>query len=519
MNKTFTVIASDNDAQDKIMSGINKIANAVGSTMGYQGNLVMIEKNGLPQPTKDGWTVAESIFLKDSVEALACETAKQASKKTVDEAGDGTSATMVLLQAFLSNSFEAVKGGKSAIEVKNEINASVDKVVDFLDKIAVPLEEKMIFDIAKTSANGDEEVARIVTDAFIKAGENGSVGHVRSNNDQTFYEHTDGTLVERGFVHEGFVNKHSNQSVTFEDNPLVLISNLKFNTIAQLTPFLTFAHGNKRELLIISEMEFDVENILLSNKIKNDLKVCIINPPAIGKKRTELLSDLALVCNTQMIDVLSGADFNGREAMFLGIAKSIVVTKDNTVIVKHDETPTEPIDGKVAELKEQLKLVDKNYVLKGNIESRIAKLSGGISMIKVGGLTPSEVDEKIDRVDDAVCAVRSAKEEGVVAGGGIALYNAMISLELDSVTKSSLTAPCKRILDNANFKISIDKSTDKPFGDYPIGYDVKNFQEVNMFDAGIIDSKKAVRNALINAVSASNTLLRSRNVLTYSDEQ
>jgi len=294
MNKTFTVIASDNDAQDKIMSGINKIANAVGSTMGYQGNLVMIEKNGLPQPTKDGWTVAESIFLKDSVEALACETAKQASKKTVDEAGDGTSATMVLLQAFLSNSFEAVKGGKSAIEVKNEINASVDKVVDFLDKIAVPLEEKMIFDIAKTSANGDEEVARIVTDAFIKAGENGSVGHVRSNNDQTFYEHTDGTLVERGFVHEGFVNKHSNQSVTFEDNPLVLISNLKFNTIAQLTPFLTFAHGNKRELLIISEMEFDVENILLSNKIKNDLKVCIINPPAIGKKRTELLSDWRL---------------------------------------------------------------------------------------------------------------------------------------------------------------------------------------------------------------------------------
>ena len=513
MSNIHTVITSDNNAQEKILSGVNKIANAVGSTMGYQGNLVLVSKNGLPHPTKDGYTVLDSIFLEDSVEALACETAKQASKKTVDESGDGTSATIVLLQAFLTNSLDAVSKGKSPIEVKNDIEKSVAKVVDYLDEIAVELTEKMIFDIAKTSANGDEEVAQLVADAFKQAGENGSVGHVRSNNDRTFFEHTEGTLIERGFVHEGFVNKHSNQSVTFEDNPLVLISNLKFNTIQQLKPFIAFAHGNNREILIISEMEFDVENILLSNKLQHGLKVCVINPPAIGKKRTELLSDLALVCNTQMIDVLSGADFIGREAMFLGTAKSAIITKDNTVIVRHDETPMEPIDGKVLELKDQLKLVEKNYVLKGNIEDRIAKLSGGISMIKVGGLTPSEVDEKIDRVDDAVCAVRSAKEEGVVAGGGTALFWAEIQLDLDEVTSKSIDAPIKRILANAGIT---------SFGDtlfeYPKGYDVKNFQEVNMFDAGIIDSKKAIRNALINAVSASNTLLRSRNVLTYSNQ-
>lgn len=513
MNKLHTVITSDSQAQEKILSGINKIANVVGSTMGYQGNLVMIEKNGLPHPTKDGYTVLDNVFLEDPVEALACETAKQASKKTVDEAGDSTTATIVLLQTFLNNSFEAVKNGKSPIEVKNEIEVSVQKVVDYLDDLAVELTEKMIFDIAKTSANGDEEIAKLVTDAFIQAGENGSVGHVRSNNDRTFFEHTDGTLVERGFVHEGFVNTPSNQSATFE-NPLVLISNLKFNTIQQLKPFIGFAHANNREILIISEMEFDVENILLSNKIQHGLKVCVINPPAIGKKRAELLSDLALVCNTQMIDVLSGADFVGRESMFLGIAKSVVVTKDNTVIIRHEDTPIEPIDGKVAELKEQLKLVDKNYVLKRNIEDRIAKLSGGISMIKVGGLTPSEVDEKIDRVDDAVCAVRSAREEGVVAGGGISLASACYSiLDLDSVTGSSIISPYQKIRINAGI-IPSGEALPK----YPIGYDVKNFQEVNMFDAGIIDSKKAIRNALLNAVSASNSLLRSRNILTYSDK-
>ena len=171
MSNIHTVITSDNNAQEKILSGVNKIANAVGSTMGYQGNLVLVSKNGLPHPTKDGYTVLDSIFLEDSVEALACETAKQASKKTVDESGDGTSATIVLLQAFLTNSFDAVNKGKSPIEVKNDIEKSVAKVVDYLDEIAVELTEKMIFDIAKTSANGDEEVAQLVADAFKQAME------------------------------------------------------------------------------------------------------------------------------------------------------------------------------------------------------------------------------------------------------------------------------------------------------------------------------------------------------------
>ena len=535
MSQEFhTTITSGESAKQKIRNGVNEGANAVGSTMGFQGNLVLISKGGLPHSTKDGISVAEAIFLENAVESLAWETVKEASTKTVDEAADGTTATCVLTQAFLNNSFDELeKGEKSAIEIKQEIEKSRDKIVSYLDGLAIPVTDEMIYHVAKTSANGDEEIAQLITDAYKQAGENGSVGFVNSNNDNTFIEHTEGTLVERGYANERFVNVHSTQSVVLEDNPLVLISNINFTTIKQIVPFLEFAVQNNRELLIISELDYNVEEAILVNKVKYNHRFCIVKPPAIGKKREELLMDLALVCNTEMISSLSGADFTGREAMYLGTAKSVVVTKENTVIVRHDDTPIEAINGKVAELKEQAKLADKNYVLRKNIESRIAKLSGGISMIKVGGITPAEVEEKIARVDDAVGAVRSAKEEGIVAGGGMALFSAIFKLSLDDVTQKSISAPFFKILSNANFELKKEKRSfaEKFFGinkhkeysvvdlpQYPNGYDVKNFKEVNMFDAGIIDAKKVVKNALINSISASNTLLRSANVLTYKNK-
>ena len=505
----YSAITSGDEAKKKIRNGVNVGANLVGSTMGFQGSLVLMSKGGLPDPSKDGVSVSNEIFLEDSVESLAWETIKESARKTVSEAGDGTTATCVLAQAFLNNSFDELdKKQKSAIEIKQEIEKSRDKIIEYLDELAIPVTDEMIFSVAKTSANGDEEIAQLVADAYKQAGENGSVGFVNSNNDNTFIEHTEGTLVEKGFANERFVNVFSTQSVVFENNPLVLISNITFTTIKQIVPFLEFAVNNNRELLIISEMEYNVEEAILVNKVKHNHKFCIVKTPAIGKKREELLMDLALVCGTEMISSLSGADFTGREATYLGVAKSVVVTKENTVIVKHDDTPIEPIEGKVAELKEQAKLADKNYVLRKNIESRIAKLSGGISMIKVGGITPAEVEEKIARVDDAVCAVRSAKEEGVVAGGGMALLSAIDKLELDEVTAKSISAPYRKILENASFK-------PETLPQYPNGYNVKTFKEVNMFDAGIIDAKKVVKNALINSISASNTLLRSANVLTY----
>jgi chaperonin GroEL len=262
-------------------------------------------------------------------------------------------------------------------------------------------------------------------------------------------------------------------------------------------------------------MDFAVQNTILKNVVDNKLKFAVVTPPAIGKKREQLLSDLALICNTTMIDGMSGNNFETSFQTYLGQAKSIVSTKENTIIVKLDETPMEPILGKIEELKAEIKLADKNFVLKKNLEERVAKLSGGVSMIKVGGITPSEIKEKIARVDDAVCAVRAAREEGVVAGGGVALLNCYGLNGIDKVTELSIIAPFKKIISNAGKSEEV-KEHGQLYVNYPIGYDVKEFKEVDMFKAGIIDAKKAVKNAFINAVSANINLLMTDSVITLS---
>lgn len=534
-NQFFTQITSGADARQKIINGVNAVADVVGSTQGYRGRTVLLEKNGLPHPTKDGFDVSETIFREDKVESLACELAKEASKKTADESGDATSATMVLLQALLQNSYKALENGKSAIDIKLEIEKSKDLVVEYLKEISIPLTSEMVYQVARTSANGDEEIAKLVADAYKQAGENGSVGHTRSNNDETFIDHNEGTLVERGWSLEAYTNVKSTQSVVFDNEPMVLISNISFATIKQIIPFLDFCANNGKELLIISEMDYAVEEAIITNVVKHKFKFAVVKCPSIGRKREELLSDLALVCGCEMISSLSGFDFTDRVDVFLGQAKSVTVTKENTIIVRHESVDEIPINGKIDELKAQVKLTEKNYVLKKNIEERIAKLSGGVAMIKVGGITPSEVEEKIARVDDAVRAVRSAKEEGVLAGGGVALMNASYLNNLDEVTRKSLKSTFYRILRNANClnflfetKIITDlhwfgmvkgmrlETIEKEFNNYPIGYDVKEFKEVNMIEAGILDSTKAIRNAYVNAVSASNTLLMTDHIVTMS---
>ena len=508
-NQFFTEITSGDEARRKILNGVNAVADVVGSTQGYRGRTVLLEKNGLPHPTKDGFDVAETIFMEDKVESLACETAKEASRKTADEAGDSTTACLVLLQALLQNSYKELESGKSAIDIKLQIEKSKDLVVEYLKEISVPLTSEMLYFVAKTSANGDEEIAQLVADAFNQAGENGSVGHTRSNNDTTFIDHNEGTLVERGWSLEAYTNVKSNQSVVFDNEPMVLISNISFSTIKQIIPFLDFCANNGKELLMISEMDYAVEEAIVQNVLKHKFKFAVVKCPSLGKKREELLTDLAMVCGCEMISSLSGFDFSDRVDTFLGQAKSVNVTKENTIVVRHESVDVAPINGKIAELKEQAKLTEKNYVLKKNIEERIAKLSGGVAMIKVGGITPSEVEEKVARVDDAVRAVRSAQEEGVLAGGGVALYNSA-RLNLDPVSNIAVVSTLNRILANAGVDYDLN------LGNYPMGYDVKEFKEVNMFDAGILDSTKSIRNAFINAVSSSNTLLMTDNVVTVS---
>ena len=503
-------ITSKDDAKTRLLSGINKSADVVSSTFGYRGRTVLIESDyGKAEPTKDGYKTLQSIFLDDPVENIALEIAKEASEKTVKFAGDSTTNTIILLQAFFANSIEAVKSGKSPIDVKQEIEKSRDLILEYLDKISTPITDKLIYDVALTSANGDEEIAKIVADAYIKAGEDGSVSHARSNTDETYLEFIQGTLVESGYSDERFVNVFSDRTCVFDENPLVVCSTIEFKTVKQILPFMQFAHDNKRPLLIIADCSPAVKDVVLQNVIQKGVPFCIVNAPNVGKKRIDFINDLACLLGTQAITSLSGDDFQGREGEFLGECEKVVIGKVDTII-----TPTknkyiqEIVDGKIVEIKEVIKTT-KSQVEEKYLRERISKLVGGVSVIKVGSIIESELGEKIDRIDDAVCAVRSAKEEGVLAGGGIALYNAADLEKVDVISELCCKTPFKKLLDNAGKETRV-----VAFKEYPFGYDVKNFQEVNMFEAGIIDSTKAIKHALINAVAASNTLLMTDNILT-----
>lgn len=499
-------ICSGEEAKKRLVEGINIPSDVVGSTMGYRGRTVLIEsEGGFPSPTKDGYDTLKSINLEDPVANLANLSLREAAEKTAKEAGDATTATVVLAQAFIKNSMIQLEFGQSPIDIKKNIEASCKEVLEFLDKKSIPITDKLIHDIANTSSNGDKEITDIVTEAFIQAGENGSVGHFRSNTDNTFLEFIEGNLLEAGYADERFVNVYKDRTTVFDENPIIVLSEINFRTVHQLLPFLDFASANKRQLLIISDMEFQLQDALLMNKLKGNINVCVIKPPHFGQKKKDVLADLALICNTNCITTLSGEDFKDRFGEFIGSCSKVIVGNTDTIFSMGENAPIEAIDSKISELKANIEKTSNPHEIK-YLRERISKLSGKVSIIKVGALVEAELLEKIARVDDAVCAVRSAKEEGVIAGGGVLLYCAS-KLNLDPVTKEAIQAPFNKILDNALFFDELSKIK------YPFGFDVKSYKEVDMIEAGIVDSTKAIRNALINAIAVSNMILMTDNVI------
>ncbi len=512
MENRIKEICSNEEAKKKLLEGVDIVSNVIGSTMGYRGRTVLIEtEGGFPSPTKDGYDTLKSINLEDPIMNLANISLREASEKTAREAGDATTATVVLAQAFIKNSFLELEANVSPIDIKNNIESSCKKIIEYLKEKSIPITDKLIYAIANTSCNNDKEIADIVTKAFIQAGENGSVAHFRSNTDNTFLEFIEGNLLEAGYVDERFVNVYSDRTVVFDENPLVIFSEISFKTVNQIIPFIEFAHDNNRQIVIVSDMDFVVQDSLLINKLNGALKVCAIKPPHFGQKRKDVLADLAMICNTICITTLSGDDFRGRIAEFLGSCSKIVVGNTDTIFSKGENAPIEKIESKIKELKKNIEKTINPHEIK-YLRERISKLSGKVSIIKVGALVEAELNEKIARVDDAVCAVRSAKEEGVIAGGGVLLKCAS-ELDLDIVTKKSIQAPYFKILSNA----MVDGNSLPDFN-YPFGYDVKSFKMGDMIKSGIVDSSKAIRNALINAISVSNMMLMSDNVLTNKRE-
>ncbi len=517
----------DKEGREKLFSGLDKIAAAVKSTLGPQGNTVLIESQEHTQGmtvTKDGVTVAKSIALLDPVENLAVRIMKEASEKTAVSAGDGTTTAIVLSEALVNAGVLCIDEDNNKTAVFRELVKATNHVVDKLKKMSKPVTDKKLANVATISANNDPVIGGIIADVYKEVGTNGIVTVERSQTSETYYETTKGIKVDRGYSSNLFINNHKKDECILEDTH-VLVSDAEISNVLQIENVLKPIISNNSKLLIIAPCSTNVVNTLAANVMKNGLKVCVIQPPNFGYKQHELMNDIALSVGATYYSEKTGDDLSLITPDDLGKAKKVIIGRNQTIIIKDDaEVSEDDIQERVSQLQNAHELSmskdEKEFIL-----SRIASLTGGIGVIYVGGNTDLEQKELHDRVDDAVCAVRSATVEGILPGAGMSLaYIAEnIDLKLEwgadkfsayEMLKIALKAPAQTILENAGLSYYEMYNEDKPKKGY--GYDVKNGKYGNLISMGVIDPMKVTKSALQNAVSVAVTLLSTNAIVTMA---
>jgi len=517
----------DQPGRNKLIKGITKISKAVKSTLGPRGKTVLIESPehiGGMTITKDGVTVANSIFLDDPVENLAVQMLKDAARRTANSAGDGTTTAIVLTEAI-------IKAGESNLNKENNITEVVKSINQFskiilkeLKKNSRKINKARLLDVATISANNDKVLGKIIADAYSKVGKNGIVTVERSQNHETYATVTNGIKVDRGYTSNLFITNQKNDESVLED-VLVLVCDQEISNILQIENVLKPIIQQNKKLLIIGPCSVNVVNTLAANVVRNGLKLCNIIPPQFGYKQHELMQDIALSVGAKYFSEKTGDDLSLLSMKDLGHADKINTRKSQTVIIKNNQI-TEEIEKRISDLKEQQEntelVADKEF-----INERIASLSGSIGAIYVGGNSDVEQKEKYDRVEDAVCAVRSALEEGIVKGGGMALLNCQRKIEEVFMTKvnddektaflilaDAIVAPAVQILENAGKKYAdiypheyIEKNKD---------YNVKTESYGDFFKMGVIDPLKVTKTAFENAVSVATTILTTNAIITHA---
>ena len=487
------------DAKDQIFKGIEKLTKAVSSTLGASGKCVILEDDqGKPVITKDGVTVANSVVLFDAVENMGATLLKEAARKTVEQAGDGTTTATVLAEAILK---EAVKENISTRDLKEGINSAVKKVVEYLEKVSVPVEGDMLNQVATISANNDKELGELIGGAFEKVGKSGIVTMEESRDLESSVQIIDGMQYDKPIKSLHFVTDQSKGTAELK-NPLVLIVESKIENIRKIQGVLEYIIKQNEPLFIIADVEPQVLAALAMNKMKGNIKVCIVDAPTYGFTKKEKLNDLALMTGATVINEDLGDDMDLISFEHLGRAKKIVSNKENTII-QVKETP-QVINDLILELKEKQ---DKEKLpgLKMAYEKRLALLAAKVAVVKVGANSEIELREKSDRVEDAICATRAAIKEGIVPGGGIALLNAALNNDEDNVGEKvlmrAILSPYKKILDNAGIEeIKIPEKDG-------FGIDVVTGNMVQMIKEGIIDPLLVTKSALTNAASVATTIL------------
>ena len=490
-----------NEAREQVFKGITKLTTAVSSTLGASGKCVMLEDaSGRPVITKDGVTVADSIVLLDPVENMGATLLKEAARKTVSEAGDGTTTATVLAHAILEEAYK-VSDKTNSRELKDGIKSAVKKVVKYLESVAIEAKGDMITQIATISTNNDEELGSIISEAFKAVDNTGVVMLETSASGKTEFEIVDGVQYEKGITNSHFITNKQNKTAELE-NPLVLLIESPVDTIRQIQSVLEYVIKNNKPLLIIGDLEQGVLSALAMNKNKGNIKVNVVNAPTYGVNKKQILDDLSLLTGATIINEDLGDDLDLIQIEHLGSCLKSVTTHNETVI-QIKET-SDKVLNIIEDIKEQLSKDNPSYeVIK--LEKRLAMLAARIAIVKVGANSDIELKEKTDRVEDAICATKAAVKEGIVSGGGIALLNAAKHIKSKSIGEQvlleAIKAPFKTILENAGI---IDY-------DLPVikgkGLNVVTGNMVDMIKSGIIDPLLVTKSALQNAASVATTIL------------
>ena len=517
----------DEDGRKKLIKGIEKMSKAVKSTLGPHGNTVLIESiqhvHGLTV-TKDGVTVAKAIELLDPVENLAVRMMKEASERTATSAGDGTTTAIVLTEALVMSGLEMIREGVNRTEVLRCMVDLTNLIVDTLKKRSRKLTKKMLSDVATISANNDREVGKIISDIYKEIGTSGIVTVEKSQTSDTYSETTKGLKLGRGYSSPLFINDFKRDECVFEDT-MILVADVEITSVLQIENVLRPVIQENKKLLIIAPCSQNVINTLAANVKKSNLKICAIPPPSFGYRQHELMQDIALTVGATYFSEKTGDDLSIINFVDLGHAAKVIVSNDATIIVKSDQRWDQAkVDERVQQLWDAhtmaTKKGDKDFLLE-----RIASLTGGIGVIYVGGNTDLEQKELYDRVDDAVCAVRSALEEGIVPGGGKALFEIDVdglvesdesNLEMSiakQIMQSAVVKPLIQILENAGLYLNDIYKGDEPVG---YGYNLKTKEKGDMIDMGVIDPAKVTRSALQNAVSTAVTILSTNAIVTMA---
>ncbi len=524
------LIEFDVEARNKLKKGVDKLANAVKVTLGPKGRNVVLEKKfGAPTVTKDGVSVAKEIELEDAVENMGAQMVREVASKTSDVAGDGTTTATVLAQAIYREGLKNVTAGANPMDLKRGIDLAVTKVVEYLKKISRDVEGRNeIAQVGAISANNDKSIGDLIADAMEKVGKDGVITVEEAKGTETGLDVVEGMQFDRGYLSPYFVTNTETMETELED-PYILIHDKKISAMKDLLPVLEkVAQQGKAMLIIAEDLEGEALATLVVNKIRGTLKVAAVKAPGFGDRRKAMLEDIAVLTGGTVISEERGFKLENATVSYLGSAKKVVIDKDNTTIVEGAGKSAD-IKKRINEIKAQIEKTTSDYD-KEKLQERLAKLSGGVAVLKIGASTEVEMKEKKARVEDALHATRAAVEEGIVAGGGVALIraiSALAKLEGDNLDQSTgvkiiekaLEEPLRQIVDNAGLEGSVVLQKVKEAKEDDYGFNAASETYENLVKSGVIDPTKVTRTALENAASVAALLITTEAVVYEKKEK